>query len=181
MAQSGGPGMSALAPLLMSGTCGRICEASGRNKARGSKVARRAFSYRGAGKVRRRIRRLVRSRFFNNARTATRNLDLPLAIATPSLHSSSYCIGGFWPVHGGHNGGLFWHPPVRRRPFFKWRGDFRTGRGHVRTCSRLHNSERTDPHQVGLTAQRLNGLSSAIARFQRCRTTQTCRLATSAP
>jgi hypothetical protein len=37
--------------------------------------------YRGAR--RRRIRRLVRSRVFNNARTATRNLDLPLAIGDP--------------------------------------------------------------------------------------------------
>jgi hypothetical protein len=37
--------------------------------------------YRGA--LRRRIRRLVRSRVFNNARTATRNLDLPLAIGDP--------------------------------------------------------------------------------------------------
>jgi hypothetical protein len=36
--------------------------------------------YLGVGKVRRRIRRLVLSRVFNNARTATRNLDLPLAI-----------------------------------------------------------------------------------------------------
>ena len=36
------------------------------------------------GKVRRRIRRLFRARAFNNARTATRNLDLPPAIgATP--------------------------------------------------------------------------------------------------
>jgi hypothetical protein len=34
--------------------------------------------YRGA--LRRRMRRLVRSRVFNNARTAIRNLDLPLAI-----------------------------------------------------------------------------------------------------
>ena len=39
--------------------------------------------YRGA--LRRRIRRLVRSRVFNNARTATRNLDLPLAIGDPHL------------------------------------------------------------------------------------------------
>jgi hypothetical protein len=37
--------------------------------------------YRGA--LRRRIRRLVRSRVFNNALTATRNLDLPLAIGDP--------------------------------------------------------------------------------------------------
>jgi hypothetical protein len=37
--------------------------------------------YRGA--LRRRMRRLVRSRVFNNARTATRNLDLPLAIGDP--------------------------------------------------------------------------------------------------
>ena len=25
---------------------------------------------------------------------------------TPSLPSSSYCIGGFWPVHGGNSGGV---------------------------------------------------------------------------
>src|SRR3974390_975552 len=63
--------------------------------------------YRGA--LRRRIRRrLVRSRVFNNARIATRNLDLPLAIdVTPSLPSSSYCTGGFWPVHGGHTAAGF--------------------------------------------------------------------------
>ena len=80
------------------------CSAQSRAEGR----APRAFSYRGAGKVRRRIRRLVRSRFFNNARTATRNLDLPLAIGDPPPRpSSSYCIGGFWPVHGGHNGRLF--------------------------------------------------------------------------
>jgi hypothetical protein len=35
--------------------------------------------YRNAPRLR--IRRLVRWRVFNNARTATRNLDLPLAIA----------------------------------------------------------------------------------------------------
>jgi len=58
------------------------------------------------GALRRRIRR-VRLRVFNNARTAIRNLDLPLAIGvTPSLPSSSYCTGGFWPVHGGHSGGF---------------------------------------------------------------------------
>ena len=69
--------------------------------------------YRGA--LRRRMRRLVRPRVFNSARTATRNLDLPPAIGgSPSLPSSSYCTGGFWPVHGGHSGGLFWHPPVSR-------------------------------------------------------------------
>src|SRR6516165_3085339 len=56
---------------------------SARSRAEGR--ARRAFSYRGAGKIRRRIRRLVRSRSFNNARTATRNLDLPLAIGDPRL------------------------------------------------------------------------------------------------
>ena len=39
--------------------------------------------HRGARKVRQRLRRRVRSRVFNNARTATRNLDLPLAIGVP--------------------------------------------------------------------------------------------------
>ena len=43
------------------------------------------FSYRGAGKVRRRLRRRARSRTFTSARTATRNLDLPLAIDCPRL------------------------------------------------------------------------------------------------
>jgi hypothetical protein len=62
--------------------------------------------YRGA--LRRRIRRLVRSRLFNNARTATRNLDLPLAMEGPHLtHKPVYCIGGFRPVYGGNTGGLF--------------------------------------------------------------------------
>src|SRR6516165_8210428 len=85
------------------------CSAQSRAEGR----APRAFSYRGAGKVRRRIRRLVRSRFFNNARTATRNLDLPLAIGDPHPRpSSSYCIGGFWPVHGGHRQAFF---GIRRR------------------------------------------------------------------
>jgi hypothetical protein len=37
------------------------------------------------GTLRRRMRRLVRSRLFNNARTATRNRDLPLAICDPIL------------------------------------------------------------------------------------------------
>src|SRR6202008_4397534 len=38
------------------------------------------FSYRGEGKVRRRIRHRARARAFTNARTATRSLDLPLDI-----------------------------------------------------------------------------------------------------
>ena len=60
--------------------------------------------YRGA--LRRRIRRLVRSRLFNNVRTATRNLDLPLAIATPPTGSPSLCrdrndSGSVWRQRGG--------------------------------------------------------------------------------
>ena len=99
---------------------------SARSRAEGR--ARRAFSYRGAGKVRRRIRRLVRSRFFNNARTATRNLDLPLAIwRPPSLHSSSYRTGGFWPVHGGHNGRLFLASADAPAVFFNWAAIFGQG------------------------------------------------------
>jgi len=31
-------------------------------------------------------------------------------LVTPSLPSSSYCTGGFWPVHDGHNDELFLHP-----------------------------------------------------------------------
>src|SRR6516162_10012152 len=62
--------------------------------------------YRGA--LRRRMRRLVRSRVFNNPRTATRNLDLPLAMEGPHLtHKPVYCIGGFRPVYGGNTSGLF--------------------------------------------------------------------------
>ena len=77
-------------------------------RTRARRSPRAVFSYRGAGKVRRRSRRRVRRRVLSNARTATRNLDLPLAIGAPHLiPSPSYCIGGFWPVHGGHNGGLF--------------------------------------------------------------------------
>ena len=102
------------------------CSAQSRAEGR----APRAFSYRGAGKVRRRIRRLVRSRFFNNARTATRNLDLPLAIGDPHLLTapptasadSGQCMAATM-------GGFFWHPPTLRR-FFYLGGDFRTGRGH---------------------------------------------------
>jgi hypothetical protein len=57
---------------------------------------------------RRQSAHLVRSHVFNNVRTADRNLDLPLAIGDPHLiPSPSYCIGGFWPVHGGHSSGLF--------------------------------------------------------------------------
>jgi hypothetical protein len=65
-----------------------------------------SFIYRSA--LRLRIRRLVRWRVFNSARTATRNLDLPLAIGvTPPLPSSSYRIGRFWPGHGGHTAAGF--------------------------------------------------------------------------
>src|SRR3974390_2351073 len=38
-------------------------------------------------------------------------------LVTPSLPSSSYCISGFWPVHGGYNGEHFRHPPVAARVF----------------------------------------------------------------
>jgi hypothetical protein len=62
--------------------------------------------YRGA--LRRRMRRLVRSRVFNNARTATRNRDLPLAMEGPHLtHKPVYRIGGFQPVYGGNTAVLF--------------------------------------------------------------------------
>ena len=44
--------------------------------------------------LRRRSRRLVRSRVFNNARTATRNLDLLPAIGrSPSHPQPVYCMG----------------------------------------------------------------------------------------
>jgi hypothetical protein len=51
--------------------------------------------YRGA--LRRRIRRLVRSRVFNNARTATRNLDLPLAIGDPIATHNAVQNASFSP------------------------------------------------------------------------------------
>ena len=99
------------------------CSAQSRAEGR----APRAFSYRGAGKVRRRIRRLVRSRFFNNARTATRNLDLPLAIGDPIssqlllLHRR--ILASAWRPQWQAFFGI-------RRRFFYLGGDFRTGRGH---------------------------------------------------
>jgi len=70
-----------------------------------SRPSRRAgpFPYR---KARRRIRR-GRFRVFTNVRTATRNLDLPLAIRDPRSSGSPYVPkGGFGPVHFCHNGGL---------------------------------------------------------------------------
>src|SRR6516162_10812981 len=108
-----------------------IAKSRGRcsTRSRAEVRARRAFSYRGAGKVRRRIRRLVRSRFFHNARTATRNLDLPLAIGDPIasqlllLHRRILASA--------------WRPQRRAflassgaLAFFYLGGDFRTGRGH---------------------------------------------------
>ena len=67
---------------------------------------RRAFSYRGA-RVRRRMRRLVRLRFFNNACTVTSNLTLPLAIGDFHLFTAPRILASTWRPHGG----LFWHPP----------------------------------------------------------------------
>jgi hypothetical protein len=58
------------------------------------------------GKLRRRSRRRVRSRVFNNARTASRNRDLPLAMESPLTHQPVYCIGGFRPVYGGNTAGF---------------------------------------------------------------------------
>ena len=61
--------------------------------------------YRGA--LRRRNTTPSPPRVFNNARTATRNLDLPLAMEDPHLtHQPVYCIGGFRPVHGGNTAGF---------------------------------------------------------------------------
>jgi hypothetical protein len=38
-----------------------------------------------------------------------RNIGLLRAISAPALFpSSSYCMGGFGPVRGSHNGQLFW-------------------------------------------------------------------------
>src|SRR6516162_2082084 len=88
------------------------CSAQSRAEGR----APRAFSYRGAGKVRRRIRRLVRSRFFNNARTATRNLDLPLAIGDPHLLTAPPTASAdSGQCRAATRAGFFWHPPVRRQ------------------------------------------------------------------
>ena len=73
--------------------------------------------YRGAGKVRRRIRRLVRSRVFNNARTATRNLDLP--IGAPLISSTALSsVHRLIPASARRpQRRSFLHPPVRRRVF----------------------------------------------------------------
>src|SRR6516164_6716713 len=72
-------------------------------------ICSRRFTPRGTvslSKVRRQIR-LVRLRVFTNVRTATRNLDLPLAIRDPRSSGSPYVPkGGFGPVHFCHNGGL---------------------------------------------------------------------------
>jgi len=76
-------------------------------RTRARRSPRAVFSYRGAGKVRRRSRRRVRRRVFSNARTATRNLDLPLAIGrSPSHPQPVYCIGGFRRVYGGNTAGF---------------------------------------------------------------------------
>ena len=56
-------------------------------------------------------------RVFTNVRTATRNLDLPLAIRDPRSSGSPYVPkGGFGPVHFCHNGGLSvaWGPLLGR-------------------------------------------------------------------
>jgi hypothetical protein len=47
--------------------------------------------YRCADKVRRRMRRRVRARVLTSARTATRNFDLQLAIATLRLPAPASC------------------------------------------------------------------------------------------
>src|SRR5215471_5849715 len=53
------------------------------------------------------MRRLVRPRVFNNARTASRNLDLPPAIGrSPSHPQPVYCMGGFRPVYGGNTASI---------------------------------------------------------------------------
>jgi hypothetical protein len=102
------------------------CRALSRTEGR----ARRGFSYRGAGKVRRRIRRLVRSRFFNNARTATRNLDLPLIIGDPHLFTAPLLHRRILASAWRPQRGLFFG--IRRcvGGFFILGRDFRAGRGH---------------------------------------------------
>jgi len=67
------------------------------------------------------MRRLVRSRVFNSARTATRNRDLPLAMEDPHLtHQPVYCIGGFRPVYGGNTAGFSSVRRLCRRVFLAW-------------------------------------------------------------
>jgi hypothetical protein len=52
------------------------------------------------------MRRLVRSRVVNNARTATRNFDLPLAMEGPHLNPQPvYCTDGFRPAYGSNTAG----------------------------------------------------------------------------
>jgi hypothetical protein len=92
--------------------------------------------YRGA--LRRRIRRLVRSRLFNNVRTATRNLDLPLAIATPPTGSSALCrdrndSGSVRRQQGGPLSPLGQSGRLRTRRKHR---SFRRGRGGVASMAR---------------------------------------------
>jgi hypothetical protein len=65
----------------------------------------RAPDYRVATKLRRRMRRRVRSRVLRSVRTATRNFDLELAIATLRLHTQLYVeiddSGSVWRQQGG--------------------------------------------------------------------------------
>ena len=112
-----------------------------------SEGARRAFSYRGAGKVRRRIRRLVRSRLFNNVRTATRNLDLPLAIATPPTGSPALCrdrndSGSVWRQQGGPLSPLGHSGRLRRR---------RKHRSFRNTCAVTKRSRDPDAASIAHT------------------------------
>ena len=65
------------------------------------RVTMAGFIYRGAGKARRRMRR-ARLRVFTNVRTATRNLDLPLAIRESPIACQPFPtgIGRLRPVQG---------------------------------------------------------------------------------
>jgi hypothetical protein len=50
-------------------------------------------------------------------------------LATPISSHSSYCIGGFWPVHGGHNGRAFFGVRRRAGVFLNWAAIFGQGAG----------------------------------------------------
>jgi len=119
-----------------------------------------SLPYRGAGKVRRRIRRRDRPRIFNKLRTATRNFDLLLAMATPDLFSSGswqYFIGEFRPVLGGNSGGLFHYGWLTADP-----AEFDA----IKVCASAAGWS---------VAVRASVVCGRDGRSRRCRTSRTCR------
>ena len=90
-------------------------------------IESRLHNYRRADKLGRRIRRRrVRSRVLMSARTAARNFDLQLAIATPPIACHELVDAGTIPVvHGGNRADLCSRSPLGFTAwgFFFWRGN----------------------------------------------------------